>query len=484
MTSMPEQTATLESTRLPIADEGVLGGDTHKDEHVAAVVTALGLLAATASFPATAAGYEELHAWAEKYGVVRRAGIEGTGSYGAALARQLRASGVTVIEVNRPDRSMRRHRGKTDAVDAEAAARAVLSGRATVTPKTGDGAVEMLRFFEIAKGPAIKARTQAINQLKGILVNAEPALRGALSGLTTHQLVTRCTALGAEPRAAAPARATDLAACPPRSSTSARWRPSATRPSTTPPGWCRPASSANCTCGRAASTDSTRWPRRPPCRGPRPLPGPPGCDGSSAGPTASDGASPSPRPHPVPGGGPLRGPRTQGTLRPGRGGLRVTQPGTRASRARAGLPGNCGAGGTRSVRPPLPAGHRMRTASPWSRRRPPFVLPWQSEFIVRIIFSAVPAPGHLFPLLSLAAAAQRAGPHGRVALGPGRRRWCRPWTCSRSARPWTRRSRKPAVASVTARTGPSPVPELWSCWRGAPRRGRGRGGRGRTAVRA
>lgn len=201
MTSMPEQTATVESTRLPTADEVVLGVDTHKDEHVAAVVTALGLLAATASFPATAAGYEELHAWARKFGVVRRAGVEGTGSYGAALARHLRACGVTVIEVNRPDRSMRRHRGKTDAVDAESAARAVISGRATVTPKTGDGAVEMLRAFKIAKGSAIKARTQAINQLKGILVNAEPSLREALSGLTTHQLVTHCIALDAEPRA-------------------------------------------------------------------------------------------------------------------------------------------------------------------------------------------------------------------------------------------------------------------------------------------
>ncbi|KAK1177212.1 transposase [Streptomyces sp. NBS 14/10] len=111
-----------------------------EDEHVAAVVTTLGLLVATASFPATAAGYEELHAWAGKFGVVRRAGVEGTGSYGAAQARHLRSCGVTVIGVNRPDRSMRRHRGKTDAVDAEAAARAVISGRATVTPKTGDGA--------------------------------------------------------------------------------------------------------------------------------------------------------------------------------------------------------------------------------------------------------------------------------------------------------------------------------------------------------
>ncbi|MGW0633943.1 IS110 family transposase [Streptomyces sp. NPDC002758] len=196
---MPEQTTPVEPARPAIADEVVLGVDTHKDVHVAAVVTALGLLVATASFPATAAGYEELLAWTRQFGTVQRAGVEGTGSYGAALARHLRACGVTVIEVNRPDRSMRRHRGKTDAVDAEAAARAVISGRATVTPKTGDGAVEMLRVFKVAKDSAVKARTQAVNQLKGILVNAEPALREELSGLTTHQLVRRCAGLDAAP---------------------------------------------------------------------------------------------------------------------------------------------------------------------------------------------------------------------------------------------------------------------------------------------
>jgi transposase len=178
----------------------VLGVDTHKEVHVAAIVTALGLLVATASFPATAGGYAELLSWARQFGTLHRAGIEGTGSYGAALARHLRACEVTVIEVNRPDRSMRRHRGKTDAVDAEAAARAVISGRATVTPKTGDGTVEMLRVFKVAKDSATKARTQAINQLKGILVSADPVLHEELHGLTTHQLVTRCASLDGDAR--------------------------------------------------------------------------------------------------------------------------------------------------------------------------------------------------------------------------------------------------------------------------------------------
>ena len=108
----------------------------------------LGVLVATAAFPTTTAGYRELLAWARSFGVLRRAGVEGTGSYGAALTRYLRRHDITVVEVNRPDRAARRRHGKTDAVDANAAAHAVLSARATATAKTGDGPVEMLRMFQ------------------------------------------------------------------------------------------------------------------------------------------------------------------------------------------------------------------------------------------------------------------------------------------------------------------------------------------------
>jgi len=125
--------------------------------------------------------------------------VECTGSYGAALARQLRAAGITVIEVNQPDKATRRRHGKTDAIDALAAARAVLSGRATAVAKTGDGPVEMVRMFKLAKGSAIKSRTQAINQLKAVLVAAEPVVREALSGLSTPILVRQCAQLPADP---------------------------------------------------------------------------------------------------------------------------------------------------------------------------------------------------------------------------------------------------------------------------------------------
>jgi transposase len=121
--------------------------------------------------------------------------VECTGSYGAALARYLRAAGVEVIEVNQPDKATRRRRGKTDTLDAESAARAVLSGRASGSAKAGDGPVEMLRMFKLAKASAVKARTQTINQLKAVLVAADPALREALSGLSTTMLIRHCAQL-------------------------------------------------------------------------------------------------------------------------------------------------------------------------------------------------------------------------------------------------------------------------------------------------
>lgn len=153
------------------------GVDTHKDVHIAAVLTALGALIDSRCFPTTAAGYQQMLDWAGSLGVLRRAGVECTGSYGAALTRHLRGAGVEVIEVNQPDKTSRRRRGKPDTIDAEAAARAVLSGQATAIAKAGDGPVEIVRLFKMAKSSATKARTQATNQLKAVLVRADPALR-------------------------------------------------------------------------------------------------------------------------------------------------------------------------------------------------------------------------------------------------------------------------------------------------------------------
>jgi transposase len=113
------------------ATQRVIGGvDTHKDVHVAAVLDELGRLLDMESFAATPAGYRRLNAWLCGHGEVLAVGVEGTGSWGAGLSRFLRARGVNVIEVNRTNRQTRRRKGKTDTVDAEAAARAVLAGDA------------------------------------------------------------------------------------------------------------------------------------------------------------------------------------------------------------------------------------------------------------------------------------------------------------------------------------------------------------------
>jgi transposase len=193
-------------------DEVVLGVDTHKDVHVAAVISVLGVLLGTRSFPTTASGYQQMLRWATGFGTVRRAGVECTGSYGAALARHLVGEQIEVIEVNQPDKATRRRRGKTDTVDAEAAAHAVLSGRASASAKAGDGPVEMVRIFKLAKASAIKSRTQAINQLKAVLVGADPQLRDSLSGLSNPTLIRRCAQLDAgTPRDATTAAAYTLA---------------------------------------------------------------------------------------------------------------------------------------------------------------------------------------------------------------------------------------------------------------------------------
>ncbi|WP_116999733.1 IS110 family transposase [Desertimonas flava] len=171
----------------------VTGGvDTHGDVHVAAVLDPVGRVLATGSFPATTAGYRQLLSWLCRHGRVVQVGVEGTGSYGAGLARHLARHGVAVVEVNRPDRQARRRRGKSDTVDAIAAARAALSGDATATPKTGDGIVETIRSLQVARRSAVKARTQAGNQIRDLIVTAPDDLRAQLKGLNTVNRVAAC----------------------------------------------------------------------------------------------------------------------------------------------------------------------------------------------------------------------------------------------------------------------------------------------------
>lgn len=189
--TVPSTSAPRARRRRPVG-EVVLGVDTHRDVHVAAVLSVSGAVLATDEFPATAAGYRDLLKCARKWGTVRRAGVEGTGSYGASLSRYLLAQGVDVFDVNRMDRADRRRRGKSDPLDAQNAARSVLSGRACARAKTGDGPVQIASMYRLTKASAVKARTQAINQLKAVLVTADPVLREELALLGNAQLFRTC----------------------------------------------------------------------------------------------------------------------------------------------------------------------------------------------------------------------------------------------------------------------------------------------------
>jgi transposase len=177
---------TIADARRPVTG----GVDTHAEVHVAGVADQTGRVLGTREFPATAKGYAAALAWMRGHGELVEVGVEGTGSYGAGLARYLAAQGIEVAEVIRPNRQARRRRGKSDAADAVAAALAALNGEASGQPKSGDGAVESIRALLVARRGAVKARTQAGNQLRGLIVTAPEAVRDKLAGLSAHERVT------------------------------------------------------------------------------------------------------------------------------------------------------------------------------------------------------------------------------------------------------------------------------------------------------
>ena len=181
---------------MPKRPRVVIGGvDTHGRTHHAAAIDQQGRLLGDREFPADSGGYRQLLGWLGRHRHPDTVGVEGTGSYGAGLTRFLLDHGVNVVEVDRPDRRTRRQRGKSDPIDAEAAARAVLAGTATAPAKRRDGIVESIRALRAARSGAIKARTAAINQLKGLLITAPASLREALEGRSTPALAAACARL-------------------------------------------------------------------------------------------------------------------------------------------------------------------------------------------------------------------------------------------------------------------------------------------------
>ncbi len=174
MTTMTQPTpagaSTAEMAAEPVEVTG--GVDTHKDTHTAAVLDPLGRMLGHRQFPATAAGYAGLLAWLREHGDVVRvgvrkaAGVEGSGVYGAGLAEFLQQAGIELVEIDRPDRKTRRRHGKSDPIDAEAAARAAQSGRASGIPKTRGGQVDALRALRVARRSAVTARADAQRQIR------------------------------------------------------------------------------------------------------------------------------------------------------------------------------------------------------------------------------------------------------------------------------------------------------------------------------
>jgi transposase len=178
----------------------IVGGvDTHLDVHVAAAVDPVGGLLGVESFPTTPAGYRELSSWLSSFGPLERVGVEGTGTYGAGLARHLSASGIVVIEVDRPNRQARRRHGKSDELDAIEAARAALSGRASGAAKSATGNVEALRTLLVVKRSARSIRIKTVGQLRHLVITAPDDLRDRLGGLTTKALIHQAAALRPRP---------------------------------------------------------------------------------------------------------------------------------------------------------------------------------------------------------------------------------------------------------------------------------------------
>jgi transposase len=179
-----------------LADEldYVLGVDTHRDEHVLAVGTApAGACVAGTAAPANARGYRELIRVAARYAPGRRIwAIEGTGSYGAGLARYLAGRGETVLEVGRTPRTERRLRGKDDALDATRTARAALASETVALPRAGERR-EALRLLLVARRSAVDVRREALTQLRAVIVTAPERLRQQLRGLPVGKLLDRCS---------------------------------------------------------------------------------------------------------------------------------------------------------------------------------------------------------------------------------------------------------------------------------------------------
>jgi transposase len=174
----------------------IVGGvDTHADQHVAAVVDANGDVLGIESFPADESGFEALVVWLMSHGEIDRIGVEGTGSWGVGLSRFLHDHEIVVVEVDRPNRQDRWKVGKSDPTDALSAARAALSGSASVTPKTRNGPVEQIRVLLVARRSARSQRIETLNQLRHLVFTGPEEVRSRFKDRYKTGLVTEVAKL-------------------------------------------------------------------------------------------------------------------------------------------------------------------------------------------------------------------------------------------------------------------------------------------------
>ena len=180
--------------------DAVIGGvDTHADAHVAAAVNHVGGVLGVEAFATTRIGYRQLVSWLRSHGELNLVGVEGTGSYGVGLSRYLGRAGIDVVEVDRPNRQTRHRKGKSDPVDAVAAARAALSGTATGLPKSRDSNVEAIRVLMIVRRSAVDTRIETLNQLRHVVFCATPEIRAKFGGLTAISLANKASTLRPRP---------------------------------------------------------------------------------------------------------------------------------------------------------------------------------------------------------------------------------------------------------------------------------------------
>lgn len=168
----------------------IVGIDTHSDTHHVAVISDTGEHLADKEYLAVGSGYRKIIEFITSVGTVLAIGVEGTGTYGAELARVLTREGMQVLEVMRPNRQYRRLHGKSDPLDAYQAAEAALAGVRTSMPKARNGAVESLRVLRAERATAMRARVAVMTQIKCILVSAPETLRARYRGMTNTGMIT------------------------------------------------------------------------------------------------------------------------------------------------------------------------------------------------------------------------------------------------------------------------------------------------------